>query len=189
MTRQTRSKARAPRKRPRKGILLPDQMLSGPVRRFPQLFDKRAGPALFALRALAQRINDDYNSWLAPFGLTAAKVNYLHVLYSVEGHRLAPTEFSRFVHSTNSNATVMINALESEGLVKRVRDPNDMRRLMAQLTKKGLAKLEEALAVHYRKVRAAMRDVTDTEIEQLLAILVKIADGFDEEVGESAELA
>lgn len=180
---RARKKSPVQREPTRKGILLPDALMRGPAERFPELFDIRATRALFALRALAQRIDDDYNTWLVQYGLTATKMNYLSVLYSVDGHSLAMGEISRFIHSSNANVTVMIDALERDGLVKRVRDPNDGRRFAARLTRKGLTVIERALPQHLRNLKLAMRHVTDADTESLMSALMKIAAGFDELMG------
>jgi MarR family 2-MHQ and catechol resistance regulon transcriptional repressor len=154
--------------------------MRGPAERFPELFDKRTTRALFALRTLAQRIDDDYNSWLVRYELTATKLNYLSVLYSVDGHSLAMGEISRFIHSSNANVTVMVNALERDGLVKRVRNPKDGRRFAARLTPKGIKAIEKTLPEHMRNLRRAMGHVTGDDVDVLMKVLLKIAAGFDE---------
>ena len=154
--------------------------MSGPAQRFPQLFDARRTRAIFALRALSQRIDDDYNRWLAAYGLTATKINYLSVLYSVEGHALVLSELGRFIHSSNANVTVMINALERDGLVQRIRDPEDRRSYAARLTPKGFQTIEKALPAHLSNLRTAMAAVSNNELDALTATLQKIASGFDD---------
>lgn len=154
--------------------------MSGPARRFPQLFDAQRTRAIFALRALAQRIDDDYNRWLGAYGLTATKINYLSVLYSVEGHALALSELGRFIHSSNANVTVMINALERDGLVQRTRDLYDRRSYAVRLTAKGLKTIEKALPEHLTNLRNAMATVSDEELDAFMATLQKVAGGFDE---------
>jgi DNA-binding MarR family transcriptional regulator len=163
--------------------VLPDDLMRGPAERYPDLFDIRVTRALFALRALGQRVDDDYNTWLAAYGLTATTLNYLSVLYSVPGHSLAMGEISRFIHSSNANVTVMIGALERDGLVKRIRDPHDGRRFAARLTPKGIRLIEKTYPEHLRNIRAAMSTVAPDEVDLLMRLLQKIADGFDEFMG------
>lgn len=168
-------------KRRRKGVLVvPDELVMPYARLFPGLFDPVATRALFALRALAQRIDDDYNTWLATYGLTATKLNYLAVLYATPGNALPLSELSQYIHASNANVTVIINALERSGLVKRKVNPNDRRSVMAVLQPKGRALIERVFPVHHTKIKAALKNVTQAERATLLKILTKIGNGFDE---------
>lgn len=168
-------------KRRRKGVLvIPDPLVMPYARLFPGLFDPAATRALFALRALAQRIDDDYNAWLAPYGLTATKLNYLAVLYATPDNALPLSELSQYIHASNANVTVIITALERSGLVKRKVNPNDRRSFMAVLQPKGRALIERVFPVHHANIKAALKHVTQAERASLLEILTKIGDAFDE---------
>lgn len=167
-------------KRRRKGVLVvPDELLSPFTQNFPELFDPVATRGLFALRALAQRIDDDYNTWLVPLGLTATKLNYLAVLYAAPKHTLPLSELSRYIHASNANVTIIMNALERDGLVERRPNPLDRRSTVAILEPKGKALINKAFPIHHRNIKAALRDVTPSERRALVALLVKIGAGFD----------
>ena len=70
--------------RQRTGVLLiPEEHLEKHRRRFAR-FKPLNAQVLFAVRALAQRINDDTTERLADVGLTARQYNYLAVIYVEE---------------------------------------------------------------------------------------------------------
>lgn len=170
--------------RKRKGVLVvPDELIMPFAERFPDLFEPNATRALFALRTLAQRIDDDYNVWLAPYGLTAAKLNLLAVLYAAPGHALPLGELSRFIHASNANVTVMMKALERDGYVTRKPGETDKRVVWATLRQKGVNVVEKTFPHHLAQLQRALQDVSLDERRALIALLQKIGDGFDNAVG------
>src|SRR5580698_1130701 len=111
-----------PRKRPRT-LLIPKDQLDALVRDFGKDFNPANARLFFAVRALAQRINDRANEWLAPLETTATKFNYLAVLYAKRATGLTLNELSTFVHTSNATVTSMIDSLEREALVARSQNP------------------------------------------------------------------
>ena len=132
----------------RKTIFLQEEQIAPHARAFGKLFDARRIQTLFALRALAQRIDEDYNAWLAPYGLTASKLSYLATLFSADGHALPLTALSKRIRTSNANVSVMIDTLEDAGLVERRRDDVDRRYTLAVLTPKGLALIRRSFPAH-----------------------------------------
>lgn len=164
----------------RRGLLVPsDTGLEKVNRRFPESHHPQATSALFAIRALAQRINDDANEWLAPLGLTSAKYNYLITLYAADQHTLMLNDIGALIHTSTATVTTMIHALESDGFVVRVRNPQDKRSVLARLTPKGKRRLEKAFPIHHGNIERGMSELSIAERTTLLALLVKVNSGFD----------
>lgn len=173
------------RRRERKGVLLvPDEQVRHHRERFPGLFDPSVPRLLFALRALAQRIDDDYNVWLAPLGLSAAKMNHLAVLYATPRRSLSINELSRYIHASNSNVSVLVDTMARDGLVRKKSDPRDRRRVVVSLTPKGRARFERAFPTHVGRLNRALAEVSVEERDQVVDVLVRIGHGFDTVVGE-----
>jgi MarR family 2-MHQ and catechol resistance regulon transcriptional repressor len=167
-------------------LLVPDELIMPIAERFPDLFEPNATRALFALRKLAQRIDDDYNAWLAPYGLTAAKLNCLAVLYATPGHARPLGELSRFIHASNANLSVMMRALVRDGFVARKPGANDKRVVWATLRPKGVRTLERAFPFHLAQLQKSLQDVTIDERRTLTALLRKVGAGFDAALGIDA---
>jgi DNA-binding MarR family transcriptional regulator len=164
----------------RKPLLrLPDAMLEKQAARFPETFERNAIVALFALRALAQRITDYTNEALAPFGLNAAKFNYLMVIYVSPADEMTLTEISRFIHTSNATVTSMIASLERAGLVRRRSHAIDGRSTVVSLTPAGTRLVEAAIPVHHGHWAAALADLTTDEREQLGELIIRAGTGFD----------
>jgi DNA-binding MarR family transcriptional regulator len=157
---------------------LPDEMAARAHELFPDS-DPKTSIALFALRALAQRVNDRTNAVLAPFGLNAAKYNHLVVLYMTPSHMLTPSEISELIHTTNSSVSAVIDTLEADGLVKRVPNPNDRRSMVVRLTAKGRRRIEEAFPLRHRDAEVGMSALNSAEREQFISLLLRVSAAFD----------
>ena len=161
-------------------VLVPKDRVAAWQRRYPNSFDPGAAQLMFAIRALAQRINDNANEWLAPFGLTAKRFNYLATLCSDEGVGMTLIELGNFVHTSSGTVTTMVNALEREGLVKRTANPDDARSFRIRPTKKAYSILEKAWAFHHQRIDEIVGTLTAHEKSTLLELLVRLGARLDE---------
>ena len=78
--------------------------------------------------------------------------------------------------------TVAIRRLEKLGLVKRSRDPSDLRAVLVEVTPEGLVQHGEALALRRAHLAAILSHLTDQEREDLtraLKPLQRLADAED----------
>jgi MarR family 2-MHQ and catechol resistance regulon transcriptional repressor len=176
----TYRKGIAPSRTQRKPIVrLPDEMLTLHEEQFPGTFERHTTIAMFALRALAQRVNDCTNDTLAPIGLNAAKYNYLVVLYMTPKGMLTLNEISDLIHTSNATVTSMVKTLEADGLLRRAAHPTDGRSVVVRLTAKGRKLIEAAIPLHHRNIDDAMTELTMRERGQLGALLLKLAAGFE----------
>jgi DNA-binding MarR family transcriptional regulator len=166
------------RPRTRTSLTIPDEQIEAVVAQFPGVFDPDTHRALFALRATAQRINDCANEWLAPFGLTVGKYNYLICLASSETRSRTLNEIGAFIHTASATVTGMIAALERDGLVEREDNPLDARSTVARLTPAGEALLHSVMAPHQHNIEASLKEFSRDERRQLFALLLKLGSGF-----------
>jgi DNA-binding MarR family transcriptional regulator len=157
---------------------LPDEMMVRQTERFPGS-DPNVSIALFALRALAQRVNDRANAVLAPLGLNSAKYNHLVVLYMTPSGMLTPSEISELIHTTNSSVSAMIDTLEHDGFVKRTQNPHDRRSMVVRLTAKGRRRIEEAFPLRHRDAEVGMSALDQREREVLASLLLRVSAAFD----------
>jgi DNA-binding MarR family transcriptional regulator len=165
-------------------IFLTEDIMEPFERRFPAEFNRDSTRTLFAIRALAQRINEEQNQWLAPFGLNTASYNYLIALYGNPDYTLTQNQIRHLMHTSYASVTKMAYSLERDGLVERAKNPDDKRSMSLKLTPKGVATMEQALPFHHRTIEDAMRDVSTAERQQLVELLVKISHGFDQRNAE-----
>lgn len=101
-------------------------------------------------------------------------VRDLDALYALDWLQSATaTELGEHVGLTSGSATRMIDRLENAGLVARVRDREDRRRVVIEATASG----SERVAAYYRDLTRATReglsDFTMTELETVRRFLQK----------------
>ena len=160
-------------------ILLSDENMLPVERRFPKSFNRQSTRILYAIRAIAQQVNDEASGWLAAFGLNAATYNYLINLYAATGYRLTQNEIRGFTHTSEATVTQVVRSLERDGLVKRAKNPADARSVLVTLTRKGVRAMEAAAPFHHGMLEAHMAQFTPQERDRLLELLVKLSESFN----------
>lgn len=171
------------RRKPATGVIvLPPEIIEAHQKRFPDDFDADSVQLLFAIRALARRINERANAWLAPFGLSARDMNYLASLNAGGEREVTLNELSRLTHSSNAGVTQTTDALERRGLVIRTPHRGDRRSTVVKLTPSGEELFERAFAVHSRNIRRVTAASDEPGKRSLLAALVLLGTALDEEI-------
>lgn len=121
------------------------------------------------------RIKRMHNETLEQLGLTLSDWHVLTALrWSGEPHRRKAGWLARRADLTSGAMTSRLDALEAEGLVRRVRDPEDRRSVLVELTEKGREKHEEAMAIQAPKEALLAEALTDREKEQLNSLLRRV---------------
>jgi DNA-binding MarR family transcriptional regulator len=87
---------------------------------------------------------------------------------------LGPAELADAAGVTRATMTGLIDTLERDGLVKRVRDANDRRMMSVNLTPKGRKLLEKILPTHFRDMSEIMSPLKEGERKTLVGLLNKI---------------
>jgi DNA-binding MarR family transcriptional regulator len=99
-----------------------------------------------------------------------------------DGTQLHP--IAGFLGVTPRNVTGLVDALEAQGLVERVDDPNDRRAVIARLTSEGKAKAKQARAIHGAATERVMGILTTEEMLQLRHLSLKVLRAAEEVVAE-----
>src|SRR5690349_10467632 len=105
---------------------------------------------LIALVYRIEKITDAHiNALLQPIRLTCVQHLVLKLLIEA-GEPLPLGQIAEKLHSVRSNVTQMIDRLTSEGLVERLFDSADRRRVLAQITEEGRRRFEAASQIEAR---------------------------------------
>jgi DNA-binding MarR family transcriptional regulator len=97
---------------------------------------------------------------------------YAALAYIAAQEGMAQQTLSEILCMDANNLVLLLNELEDEGLVRRVRDPADRRRHVVQITDDGLARFDrarEARAVVEDEVLGALSAAERDELHRLLA--------------------
>ncbi|TDO06611.1 DNA-binding MarR family transcriptional regulator [Mycobacterium sp. BK086] len=101
--------------------------------------------------------------------LTLAQVSILMTLLDRGPIRM--TELAACERVRTPTTTVAIRRLEKLGLVKRSRDPSDLRAVLVEVTPQGRVQNREALAVRRANLSALLSKLTDEERDTLVTAL------------------
>ena len=105
---------------------------------------------------------------LDPFGLRFIDFSVLRVLQnSGAPYRAAAGELSELVLRSSGGMTQILDRLERLGLVQRMTDPSDRRKVLAELTDKGLETAQRASASYAKERRRILKSLSDDEVEKV----------------------
>jgi DNA-binding MarR family transcriptional regulator len=121
------------------------------------------------------RIKRMHNETLDQLGLTLSDWHVLTALrWSGAPYRRKAGWLARRADLTSGAMTSRLDALEKDGLVRRLRDPDDRRSVLVELTEKGLERHEQAMAIQAPKEALLADALTDREKEQLNGLLRRV---------------
>lgn len=79
------------------------------------------------------------------YGITSGQFQVLAALRRRYPQTASPSDLSRIAILTTGTMTVLLDRLEDKGLVRRLRDPNDRRRIEVELTDAGKTLIDRGL--------------------------------------------
>ena len=89
-------------------------------------------------------------------------------------------DLGAYIHTSSATVTGVVDSLERDGWVERIRNPDDRRSTMAKLTRKGVTTMARVFALHHRNIEAVLKKLTIAERKTLVQFLSKIAEGLDD---------
>ena len=124
---------------------------------------------------IQRRIKWMHDETLEQLGLTLSDWHVLTALrWAGKPNRRKAGELARRADLTSGAMTSRLDALEAEGLVRRLRDPEDRRSVLVELTEKGRKRHEQAMGVQAKKEILLAEALTGREKEHLNALLRRV---------------
>jgi DNA-binding MarR family transcriptional regulator len=124
--------------------------------------------ARYAHRAFVKALADE----LAPHGILTAQWSVLRILWDMEG--LTQVELAERMLVEKASLTSVLEGMERRGLILRVRNVEDRRKINITLTAQG-RRLKAELLPSGRKInRRAIRGMGEAEISQFRQLLTKL---------------
>ena len=116
---------------------------------------------------------------LDPFGLKFIDYSVLRVLQlSGPPYELTTGEIGDTVLRSSGGMTLIVDRLERSGLVERVTDRSDRRRVVVRLTPEGRELAQRASAAYARERRRIIKELSAEEVEQTDAAIGLLLDVF-----------
>jgi DNA-binding MarR family transcriptional regulator len=128
---------------------------------------------LSKLFSVLRRSDSNRNTPEGGADLTLAQLSILLTLLDLGPIRM--TELAAHERVRTPTTTVAIRRLEKLGLVKRSRDPSDLRAVLVDVTPRGLVQHREALATRRAQLAAMLTKLSLEERETLANALASLA--------------
>jgi len=144
-------------------------------------FENSVGYQIRITHRLVQRY---LQSKIEPHGVTLGMWYFLRALWHEDG--LTQRELSRRLGTMEPTTLTAIAAMEKAGLVTRVRNATDRRKLNIFLTEKGRGLKAELLPLAVEVVHAATDGFSPAEVRQFLKFLGTIQANVGRELADAA---
>lgn len=154
-----------------------DAILGQWARERPDLDASPMGP-IGRIRRCAALLDQGLERGFSPFGLSSWEFDVLATLRRAGApHRLSPTALFSALMVTSGTMTHRLKRLETRGLIERVAHEQDARSLPVQLTRQGLALIDQAVAAHIeneRRMLSAVPPAVLTALDDHLSALLRV---------------
>lgn len=140
----------------------------------PQLDTSAIGIIGRVLR-IARLLEKHRESILVKYGLNVWSFDVLATLRRQgQPFRLKPTELYSLLMLSSGAMTNRIDRLEQDGIVMRVRDLEDRRSVMVQLTPQGIQLADTVMPILFEKEKQILSQFTADELQLLIPMLRKL---------------
>ncbi|PSB13157.1 MarR family transcriptional regulator [filamentous cyanobacterium CCP1] len=90
------------------------------------------------------------------------------------------SEVAEYLDVTRPTMSTMIDRLVQRGVVHRMEDPQERRRILLSLTPEGNEQLQQVTAATRAKVAVRLAQFTEPQLEQLMQGLALLGDAFQD---------
>ena len=140
----------------------------------------------YQIRRTHRALQRFLQSKIEPHGVTLGMWYFLRALWHEDG--LNQRELSRRVETMEPTTLSAILNMERKGLVRRVQNKTDRRKLHVYLTPKGRALKAKLIPLAREVVASAVQSLSPKEIKQLLEGLVEVQKNLHASVSQLDEI-
>ena len=131
---------------------------------------------------LASRIlSGEGRRLLKKSGLTEAQFNVLMLLKHQFGQGTSQVELSKRILVNRANVTGLVDRLEREGLVERVRRKNDRRENTVTITRKGQGKLAVAESAYFKGIKKVATQISEVQRKKTVEVLLSLCEVIEKD--------
>ncbi len=149
------------------------------AQRYPDADVSAVATFLHLLRT-ATDLSVALDACLQQYALLQGRWWVLILLMREQNGMAAPSMLAEKAGVTRATMTGLLDGLERDGLVERVLDEQDRRRMSIHLTAAGQAKLDEVMPDYYQRVRRLMQPLSEDERRLFTQLLDRIQGGAGE---------
>lgn len=157
-----------------------DEILEQWQRESPQL-DVSALAVTGRVMRIARLLEKHREAVMAEYGLNVWSFDVLATLRRQGSpYQLKPTDLYGLLMLSSGAMTNRIDRLEQDGVVVRLRDPEDRRSVSVQLTPKGIELMDTVMPVLFEKEKQFLEQFTKSETQTFTKLLRRFLLSFDE---------
>jgi DNA-binding MarR family transcriptional regulator len=133
---------------------------------------------------ISRRLNRTLDETLGEFGLDTAEYKMLSALAQAgEPYRSTPGRLAQRMDLSSGAMTNRLDRIEEAGLIRRLPDPDDRRKVVVELTEHGRETYRRAVGVQAQKEALFAAALSDREKSQLNALLRQLMIEFERREG------
>jgi DNA-binding MarR family transcriptional regulator len=132
----------------------------------------------FELRMAAQQFDNTLTEWMADTAGSVARFQILSLLWASGGEGVPHKDIVKALAVTRATVSGLMAALERDRLVKSAVDRADRRNLIATLTPRGRAIVEQAIESNIASLSAALASLSTEELATLTSLLQRFRNGL-----------
>jgi DNA-binding MarR family transcriptional regulator len=140
--------------------------------------EMQALETVFALRSAAQQMDNVITEWFAGTAGSPARFKILTILWAAGESGVPHKDIVAATGVTRATVSGLMTALEREGLVRSAAVDGDRRQLLASLTPRGSAVIQQAQETNRTRLRRTVASLSSAELATLTALLVRVREAF-----------
>lgn len=125
----------------------------------------------FINNRVSKKMADMFNERLATFGVT--RVQWIAMYYLLKYGVMSQKDLADRMDLKESTVARLVDRMESENLIERIKDASDRRVTNIELTESGRKRMEELLPEGQKMSDFFSKGITDEEIEVFKRVLDK----------------
>lgn len=119
-------------------------------------------------------LEEAHTRFFSNYNISYTKFNVLVILFKAESEGIMLSEIGDRLLVTKANITGLIDRLEKQGYVKRIRNGEDRRKIMAAITEKGRVFTQNVIESYKKWSDNILSNLKEDEKNQMINALKKI---------------
>ncbi|MBB6217112.1 MarR family 2-MHQ and catechol resistance regulon transcriptional repressor [Anaerosolibacter carboniphilus] len=140
--------------------------------------DEITNKVIIELKKTSDILEELHSQFFSRYGISNTKFNVLAILYNGPMEGMILSEISELMLVTKGNMTGLIDRLEKQGFVERIRDDDDRRKISAVITEEGRVFTQMVIEDYKRWTKEILVDIKMEEKNELILTLKKIQNGI-----------
>ena len=140
--------------------------------------------AIVELKRTSDILEEAHNNFFDKYDISNTKFNALVIIYNGPNEGMILSEIGEQMLVTKGNITGLIDRLEKQEFVTRVRDDVDRRKILVTMTEQGKIFIEKVIEDYKEWTNKILLNIQVDEKNEFIRILKKIQD----EIVDSQEL-